>query len=112
MQTLSVTEFDKRLREDEPRRYVFDTDNQDIPSGAQNARWREEFYRIRCMINPNRISFLNDNGSLTLENVRYVCVEDENKHIGEVLRIVCSDLDDISRDVSFLLLADKIYNVM
>ena len=108
MQTLSVTEFDKRLRGGEPRRFVFDSSNQEADGFGDNARWREEFNVIRCMTNPNRISFVNESGSLTLENVRFVEIGDE-KHVGEIYNIICSSLEGTSKDVSYLIIADKIY---
>ena len=107
MQTLSVTEFNKYCGLSEKRRFTFDTDNQEFEEG-ENIRWNEKFYTVKCTVNPNRISFQNENGTLTLEDVRFVRFDEERRHIGEVFQIVCRDLKDKERDISFLVLADKI----
>lgn len=107
MQTLSVMEFKELCALSEKRRFTFNTDNQDFEEG-ENKRWNERFYEVNCMANPNRISFRNESGTLTFEDVRFVRLNNDSPHTGELFQIVCRDFKDKERDVSFLIVADKI----
>jgi hypothetical protein len=103
---ISIMEFAKLCSSDESMVFSFDTSNQHLEA-LENARWKERFSKVLCMLNPSRIAFMNENGTLTLECVKFI-IQTKAEHIGGVFQIVCEDLKNRADEVSFLVIADKI----
>lgn len=89
MRTLSVFDFKKLCDELPSSRYLYDTENQ--PSGFwDDCQFSETYSDVICMLNPDRICFKNENGTLCLNRVKLIQYEDFGQNNG-ALNIICGD---------------------
>ena len=101
-----MTDFREFCEEIKPSTFVFDTDNQ--PNGVDNdIKVATRYSDVVFMLNPNRICFKNDNGTLCLNRVKLIKYNDDLKGIGKVFSIVCGNRYNKDEDTSYTIIADK-----
>lgn len=104
MQILSITGFRKKCEEIVPASFVYDTGNQ--ANKPANMQIIQRYAEVICMMNPNRICFKGENGTLCLSKVKSIRYHDDPDNIGEIFSIVCGNSLDVNADVSFTIIAD------
>lgn len=106
MQMLSMTGFRKVCEEIAPASFIFDTENQ--PGGAnKDAKMIMRYSDVVFMLNPNRICFRNEMGTLCLNRVKSVRYHDASDMVGDVFSIVCGNSQNENADISYTIVADR-----
>lgn len=105
MQMLSMTGFRKKCEEIAPASFIFDTENQ--PGGVnKDAKMVTRYSDVVFMLNPNRICFKNEAGTLCFNRVKSIRYHDDPDTVGEVFSIVCGNTQNENTDVSYNIIAD------
>ncbi len=104
MQILSITGFKKKCAEIVPASFIYDAGNQ--ANKDANIQIMQRYAEVICMMNPNRICFKGENGTLCLSRVKSIRYHDDPENIGEIFSIVCGNSLDISADISFTIVVD------
>lgn len=105
MDKLSVTEFRDFCYINAPMTFIFDTVNQ--PNGeVKDVKAVQKYTQMACMLNPNRIMFSNEQGTLCLNRVKYIRLNREANIAGYLFIIVCGNRKDNSDDSSYAFIAD------
>lgn len=105
MQALSMINFKKMCRNIAPTTFIFDTENQ--PGGASsNMKMVSAYSDVIFMLNPNRICFKNDSGTLCLNRVKSIKYHDDSESVGKIFSIVCGNLQSDEADVTYTFVAD------
>ncbi|MDO5547453.1 MAG: hypothetical protein Q4F79_03105 [Eubacteriales bacterium] len=105
MQVLSMTGFRKICEEIAPASFIYDTENQ--PGGTnKDAKMVMRYSDVAFMLNPNRICFKNDAGTLCLNRVKSIRCHDNTEMVGQVFSIVCGNAKNTNSDVSYTIIAD------
>lgn len=105
MQMLSMTGFRKVCEEIAPASFIFDTENQ--PSGAnKDVKIVTRYSEVVFMLNPNRICFKNETGTLCFNRVKSIRYLDDQETVGEIFSIVCGNAQNENTDISYTIIAD------
>lgn len=106
MQKLSMTGFRKMCEKIAPVSFIFDTENQ--PDGIhKDAKLVMRYSDVIFMMNPNRICFKNEMGTLCFNRVKSIRYHDDKDMVGEVFSIVCGSTDGKTADISYTIIADR-----
>lgn len=106
MKTLSVTGFRKVCQEISPASFIFDTENQ-VGYLDTDVKIVSKYSDVIFMLNPNRICFKNENGTVCFNRVKYVRYYDDKRDMGNIFSIVCGNAKDENADVSYTIIADE-----
>lgn len=103
MQTLSLSEFQKACRNMPDAVFIFDTENQ---SGYINSSMKvtSRYKDAVFMLNPNRICFKNESGTICFNMVKNIRYHDDSSPRYGVFDIVCGEYGTD--------LPDKIYTMV
>lgn len=104
MQILSITGFRKKCEEIVPASFIYDTGNQ--ANKSANMQIIQRYAEVICMVNPDRICFKGESGTLCLSRVKSIRYHDDPENIGDIFSIVCGNALDVNSDVSFVIIAD------
>lgn len=106
MQMLSVTGFRKICEEIAPVSFIIDTENQ--PGGAnKDVKMVMRYSDVVFMLNPNRICFKNEIGTVCFNRVKSIRYHDDPNTIGEIFSIVCGNAHSENEDISYTIVVDK-----
>lgn len=106
MQMLSMTGFRKVCEEIAPVSFIFDTENQ--PNGVnKDAKMVMRYSDVIFMMNPNRICFKNEMGTLCFNRVKSIRYYDGQDAVGETFSIICGNLQNENADVSYTIIAEQ-----
>lgn len=106
MQMLSMTGFRRVCEKIAPVSFIFDTENQ--PNGVnKDVKMVMRYSDVVFMLNPNRICFKNETGTLCFNRVKSIRYHDEPEMIGEIFSIVCGNTHSENTDVSYTIVADR-----
>lgn len=106
MQILSMTSFRKLCEKISPVIFIFDTENQ-LEHNNINVKMVMRYSDVICMMNPNRICFKNDAGTLCFNRVKSIKYHDEQEVVGEIFNIVCGSSNNDKEDEIYTIIADK-----
>ena len=106
MQTLSMINFKKICRDIAPAIFVFDTENQSGGIGS-DMKIVSTYSDVIFMLNPNRICFRNECGTLCLNRVKAIKYHDEWQSVGKVFSIICGNSHNNETDVTYTIVADE-----
>lgn len=104
MQKLSVWEFKEYCDNLSPRRYIFNSENQEWSRVEDTIRIKVEFGNMIISFNPNTIYLKSKNDFISLERVKYVKLS-EKSLLGEVFTIVCGNSLNSLSDKSYTIIA-------
>ena len=93
-----MTGFRKMCEKIAPAIFIFDTENQ-LESDKSNVKMVMRYSDVICMMNPNRICFKNDAGTLCFNRVKSVKYHDEQEVVGEIFNIVCGSSNNDNKDI-------------
>lgn len=106
MRILSMTGFRKICEELAPASFIFDTENQ--PGGAnRDAKTIMRYSDVVFMLNPNRICFKNEMGTLCFNRVKLIRYHDDPEVVGKLFSIVCGDSCNENQDMTYAILVDR-----
>ena len=104
VQILTINGFKKKCEEIVPASFIYDTENQ--ANKDRHIQIIQRYAEVICMMNPNRICFKGESGTLCLSRVKSIRYHDDPENIGEIFSIVCGNSLDVNSDTSFTIIAD------
>lgn len=105
MKILSIREFQKFCTMAYPAVFCYDASNQ-RNGDCMDIKFISKYSEVITMMNPNRICFRNECGTLCLNRVKSIRYHDEQQ-IGDVFSIVCGDKNEDSHDTCCTIVVDK-----
>lgn len=107
MKRLTVTEFGKFFGRNNVV-FAYDTENQ--PNGElQRVKIVQKYTRMVYMLNPNRIMFSNEQGTICFNGVKYIRLYNNNDTPCYFLfSIVCGNRMNSESDFSYTFIADRV----
>lgn len=105
MKNLTLTGFKNLCKKITPTSFIYDTENQ--PRGIkENVKMTARYSDVIFMLNPNRICFKGETGTLCFDRVKLIRHYDDAQTVGEVFSIVCGNTQNTNADVSYTIIAD------
>ena len=90
MKTLTTYEFEEYCKARKPKCFIFSTSNQ--PDNEMECmRFSIRFSKVITILQPNQICFVSGDNSVRLGPVLRVQIDEDNKEIGTIVRIVCGN---------------------
>lgn len=103
MRKISISEFKNYFDKLSPKYIILSSENQKWQSIINTFRMDLVFDSLIISFNPNVISLISKNGSVSFERVKHI-VENEQSLIGGVFGVVCVDLCDNSKEITYTII--------
>lgn len=106
MKDLTLTGFQRLCNEIVPVKFIYDTDNQ-IEGETNDLKMLLFFTQVIVSLAPNCICFKGDGGTLRLDRVKAVRINDEAGIPDIIFYVNCGNLDDKTDDKTYVVTAKK-----
>ena len=106
MSRLSIYEFEKFFSKVHPKRYLFNTADQEREHDGETFYMTGSYQSATAYSQPNQIFFKGNEQTMCLSGVKYIEVNDDtNANTGIAFEVVCSDIKS-GKDIGYKFVTD------